>query len=172
MNLKTGVSRKQIEPNFPKNEHFLPPDTHTYVQGVRNVRFSENLAYFVFLKHLFWDSSFCLITDELLCETVEQWKRFSDFCTSPVPAKILQVEFELELNKAQGSCGNVYRLQLTNFKKPKMDYFPSSRQCFLCDYSPIFCMNSNWNHHFFPLKVQFLVSANCCLTHSIYFYRY
>ena len=34
-------------------------------QGVRNVRFSENLASFVFLKHLFSDSSFHLITDEL-----------------------------------------------------------------------------------------------------------
>ena len=35
-------------------------------QGVRNVRFSENLACFVFFKHPFWDSPFCLITDELL----------------------------------------------------------------------------------------------------------
>ena len=26
-----GVSRKQSTPNFPKNEHFLPPDTHTHV---------------------------------------------------------------------------------------------------------------------------------------------
>ena len=25
-NLKTGVSRKQSTTNFPKNEHFLPPD--------------------------------------------------------------------------------------------------------------------------------------------------
>ena len=33
-------------------------------QGVRNVRFSDNLACFVFLNHLFWDSLFCLITDE------------------------------------------------------------------------------------------------------------
>ena len=32
--------------------------------GVRNVRFSENLACFVLLKHPFWDSPFCLITDE------------------------------------------------------------------------------------------------------------
>ena len=38
----------------------------TYVyQGVRNVRFSENLAYFVFLKYSFWVSLFCLITDVL-----------------------------------------------------------------------------------------------------------
>ena len=35
-------------------------------QGVRNVCFSENLTCFVFLKHPFWDSPFCLITDELL----------------------------------------------------------------------------------------------------------
>ena len=35
------------EQNFTKNEHFLPPDTHTkvYAQGVRNVHFSENFAY-------------------------------------------------------------------------------------------------------------------------------
>ena len=45
----------------PKNEHFLPPDTY---QGV-NVRFSENLACFVFLKHLFWDLPFCLITNNM-----------------------------------------------------------------------------------------------------------
>ena len=33
-------------------------------QGVRNIRFSENSTSFVFLKHLFWDSPFHLITDE------------------------------------------------------------------------------------------------------------
>ena len=31
VNLKTGVSREQSLPNFPKNEHFLHPDTHTFV---------------------------------------------------------------------------------------------------------------------------------------------
>ena len=44
------------------------PQIHTRTsayQGVRNVRFSQNLAWFVFLKHLFWNSSFCLITDKL-----------------------------------------------------------------------------------------------------------
>ena len=35
-------------------------------QGVRNVRFSENLACFVFLKHPLLDSPFCLIT--VYCE--------------------------------------------------------------------------------------------------------
>ena len=30
-NLKTGVTRKQTTPNFQENEHFLPPNTHTYI---------------------------------------------------------------------------------------------------------------------------------------------
>ena len=34
-------------------------------QGVRNIRFSENLTCFVFLKQAFWNSPFCLITDDL-----------------------------------------------------------------------------------------------------------
>ena len=53
-NLKTDVSRKQSTSNFPKNEHFLLIDTHTYmcVWGIRNIRFSEILSYFVFLKPL------------------------------------------------------------------------------------------------------------------------
>ena len=54
-NPKKGVSRKQSTPNFPKNEHLLPPETHTYVcvSGGKNVRFSKNLACFVILKNLF-----------------------------------------------------------------------------------------------------------------------
>ena len=35
-------------------------------QTVRNVPFSENLACFVFLWQPFWDSAFCLITDDLV----------------------------------------------------------------------------------------------------------
>ena len=35
-------------------------------QGVRNVPFSENLTCFVFLKHPFWGSPSCLITDVIL----------------------------------------------------------------------------------------------------------
>ena len=67
MNLDTVISRKQNTPNFPKNEHFLPL-IRTRIcayQRIINVRFSENLTCFVFLKHPFWDSPFCLITDEL-----------------------------------------------------------------------------------------------------------
>ena len=40
-----GVTRKQSTPNFPINEHFLPPDTHKFTWaggggGVKNERFS------------------------------------------------------------------------------------------------------------------------------------
>ena len=38
-------------------------------QGIRNVSFLENLTCFVFLKHQFWDSPFCLTTDEMLFMT-------------------------------------------------------------------------------------------------------
>ena len=31
-NLKTGYSKKQSTPSFPKNEYFLAPDTHTWTQ--------------------------------------------------------------------------------------------------------------------------------------------
>ena len=36
-------------------------------QGIRNVRFSENMTCFVFLKHQFWDLRFCLIIDDQSC---------------------------------------------------------------------------------------------------------
>ena len=51
--------------NFRKtNISYLLIRTSTCVyQGVRNVCFSEILACFAFLKHPFWDSPFCLITD-------------------------------------------------------------------------------------------------------------
>ena len=54
-NLKTGVSRKQSAPNFPKTDISYPlTRTRTCeYQGVRNVRFSKNLAYFASLKHPF-----------------------------------------------------------------------------------------------------------------------
>ena len=66
-NLKTGVSRKQNLPNFRRRNisNVLIRTRICAYQGVRNVRFSENLTCFIFLKDLFWDSPFCLITDEL-----------------------------------------------------------------------------------------------------------
>ena len=53
-NLKTGVSRKQITPNFPKNKHFLPPDTQRYVcvSGLKKCLFFGKFGVFSFLEIL------------------------------------------------------------------------------------------------------------------------
>ena len=48
---KGCFNKKQSMPNFPKSEHFLR--TKYAYQRVRNARFPENLACFVFLKHPF-----------------------------------------------------------------------------------------------------------------------
>ena len=52
VNLKTGVSRKQSTANFPKNKHFLPPDTHTYecVWGGKKCSFFGKFDMFCFLE--------------------------------------------------------------------------------------------------------------------------
>ena len=42
-------------------------------QGVKDIHFLENLAWFVFLKHLFWDSPFCLITEDLELQQNDCW---------------------------------------------------------------------------------------------------
>ena len=51
-NLKTGVSRKQSTPNFPKSKHFLPPDTHTYVciSGGKKCLFFGKFGMLCFLE--------------------------------------------------------------------------------------------------------------------------
>ena len=76
------VTRKQNTPNFPKNEHFLPPNTHCTCAhlGARNIRLSENLVYFVFLLPLFWDSPFCLITYEILEAGICYDNKFRTVC--------------------------------------------------------------------------------------------
>ena len=47
-----GVSRKQSMPNFPKNEHFLHPDTHTYmyVSGGKKCSFFGTFSVLFFLE--------------------------------------------------------------------------------------------------------------------------
>ena len=54
------VTRKQCIPNLSKNKHFLPPDNAHMCAcgGVTNVRFSENLACFVFLLPSFLTYTF------------------------------------------------------------------------------------------------------------------
>ena len=66
--LKTEVTRKQSTPNFPKKEHFLPPDTRAY-EGVRNVCFSENLTCFVSFYLRFEVRPFTLLPMIRTCKT-------------------------------------------------------------------------------------------------------
>ena len=66
-NLKTVFQENKAVQIFRKTNIFYPlihKRTCAY-QGVRNVCFWENLASFVFLKHPFWDSPFCLFTNVL-----------------------------------------------------------------------------------------------------------
>ena len=65
---KWQISKRLLQENkacqiFRKNEHFLPPDIHTCVgvSGVRNVRFLENLACFVFFNIRFEIRPFSLL---------------------------------------------------------------------------------------------------------------
>ena len=50
---QNGVTRTQNTVNFPKNEHFLPPDTHMHLCLSRGKKysfcFSENLTCFALL---------------------------------------------------------------------------------------------------------------------------
>ena len=59
---QNGCFKKTKHAKFSEKRTFLTPA----YQGVRNIRFSESLACFVFLKHPFWDLPFCLITDDML----------------------------------------------------------------------------------------------------------
>ena len=69
---KVRILKRVLQENkacqmFRKTNIFYPLiRTHACVyHGVRNVRFSENLAWFVFLYHLFWYSPFFLIADDI-----------------------------------------------------------------------------------------------------------
>ena len=64
---QNGCFNKKKHAKFSEKRTFLTPwYINVHIRGVRNIRFSENLACFVFLKHSFWDSPFCLITDALI----------------------------------------------------------------------------------------------------------
>ena len=51
---------------FKKPKHAKCSEKRTFLTTwYGHVRFSENLASLVFLKHQFWNSAFCLINDDL-----------------------------------------------------------------------------------------------------------
>ena len=103
MNLKTRFSRKQSTPNLPKKKHFLTlirTRTCAY-QGVRNVRFLENMACFAFLKQQFWDSIFYLITDEFffLSKLSNSFCLFTFISIGHVLYKLLFINFKVFLTQ-------------------------------------------------------------------------
>ena len=78
-NLKTEVTRKQSTPNFSKNEHFLPPYTHTCAyKEVRNVRFSKSFSVLCFLVTSVL--RFALLSYHWQSHLSHQWT--SIFCTN------------------------------------------------------------------------------------------
>ena len=73
-----GCFKKTKNAKFSETRTFLTPwYAHVHMcacQGVRNFLFWGTLACFVFLKHKFWDSPFCHITDETASETAHTSK--------------------------------------------------------------------------------------------------
>ena len=84
-------------------------------QAVRNICFSENLACFVFLKHPFWDSPFCLITD-----VIEIWTIFLK-CTNACICTILPRDSDWPINRAwkwrclKGKCFQIYFIYVFSY---------------------------------------------------------
>ena len=67
---QSGCFKKAKHAKISEKQTFLTPLIRTRTcanQEVGNVCLSKILACFTFLKHPFWDSPFCLITDELTC---------------------------------------------------------------------------------------------------------
>ena len=67
MSKNTGCCKKTKHAKFSEKRTFLNPrcaHARVRIRGVKDVRFSENLAYFAFLK--LYNSPFCLITNELI----------------------------------------------------------------------------------------------------------
>ena len=67
---QNGCFKTTKHAKFSEKRTFLNPwyaHVRVSIRGVRNVRFSENLACFDFLKHPFWDLPLCLITD-VICK--------------------------------------------------------------------------------------------------------
>ena len=137
-------------------------------QGVRNVRFSWNLTCFVFLKQPFWDSPFCLITDELYRLYSVSWllsKRGQNHfwqwgvhektnCGGKVVAKSSSVAV---ISKLDSGCKNKCRLI-------------SAQTLFSCNsnlanqnssgFFPNFCVNANENAQ----DYEVLIYNICILT--------
>ena len=71
----TGVSKKQSPPNFSENQHFLPPDTHTYVcvSGGNKCSFFGKFGVLCFLETPVLKFPFGLLP--AICEITEPFEQ-------------------------------------------------------------------------------------------------
>ena len=71
------------------------------IWGLRNVRFMEHWTCFVFRKHPFWDSPFCLITDNTRVYVLYLWRFLWLTCILVLnnlkSSRILKLHFHLGL---------------------------------------------------------------------------
>ena len=118
---KGRISKRVFQENkecqiFRKKNIFYPlirSRTCTY-HGVKNVRFSEKLTYFVFLEHPFWDSHFCFITDDAtllksqMSFAMRECQHSFDWIKNPYLSEISnflsinETELIIDLGKAKG----------------------------------------------------------------------
>ena len=73
---QNGGNTKTKHAKFSEKRTFLTTYQVVGDKLVRNVRFSENLACFVFLLPQFWDFTFCLITDNFTKKSVRKMCEF------------------------------------------------------------------------------------------------
>ena len=96
-------------------------------QGVRNVSFSENLTCFLLLKHLFWDSPFCLISDDYVKIAVFCWNIFNkniaklvidNVVSEKLKFKLTQVKFLQKVLTQSNLHEHDYSIHWTIFYRP------------------------------------------------------
>ena len=102
--VKGQISKRVFQENkarqiFRKRTFLTPWYAHVRTcayEDVRNVRFSKNLARFLFLKHPFWDSRFCLTTGEVkIVKILKGWTN----STMPFTTELSVFKAFKEVNK-------------------------------------------------------------------------
>ena len=93
--LKYSIFYKNLVSSFYLSIFFvkdaLVSDNYLFFSGIlRNVRFSENLTCFVFLKHPFWDWLLCLITGE-----VRIWRNLIFWNMTVINARLMCLEISV-----------------------------------------------------------------------------
>ena len=115
-NFKTGVTRKQSTPNFSKNKHFLPPDTHP-IFGLNN--HLVNLLrkrYSIRLR-----TKINTVLDQNLVNSV--YFNLSGFINSVIQSKPKGMVLSWVCYKVTYNAYILLRLRANTFKVRKHEYF-------------------------------------------------